>query len=242
MRRWIFAVLALLNLGLLLWGVQYLEPERPARTEAPDEVNPERMKLLSELPPNKLVARPKPPPPPPPVAIADGQLCYRVGPIAEAEQLKKIETALGAQQLPFTKREETARAVAGYRVFLPSFASRDEAERRRRELTRAGFRDHALMHDDGFQNAISLGLFSVEANARAHLQRLAEKKIKAEMQTVEQTRTVHWLEVTPAENTTGVLDRLKSMLEGVVGAGVGEMPCPAPVVPASPPAELPDTG
>lgn len=242
MRRWIFALLVLANVGLLMWGMQYLEPERPARTEAAAEVNPERMKLLSEVPANKLVARPKPPPPPPPEPTAEGQACYRLGPIAETAQMKKVEAALAEQSLVFTKREEVTRSVTGYRVFLPSFGSRDEAERRRRELTKLGFRDHALMQDEGFQNGVSLGMFTVEVNAQNHLKRLAEKGVKAEMLPVEQQRTVHWLEVAPIDATADLSSRLKSVLDGVTGADVVEMACPAPVAPASPVAEPAGSG
>lgn len=239
MRRWIFAILVLVNLGLFLWGAQYIEPERPALTEAPADVNPDRMKLVSELPPNKLAARPKPAPPPPPAPTTDGQVCYRLGPIAEAAQLKKLEDALSAQTLAFTKRDETTRSVTGYRVFLPSFPSREQAERRRRELTKLGFRDHALMQDDGFQNAISLGLFSVEENAQNRLKSLAEKGVKAELRAEEETRTAHWLEVAPPKEAADVQAKLKTMLGEIQGANLTETPCPAPVTPVAPVAEPP---
>jgi hypothetical protein len=241
-RRWIFAALVLANLGLLLWGAQFLEPERPARTEAADEVNPERMKLLSEIPANKLVARPKPPPPAPPAAANDGRVCYRLGPITDAAKLKQLEQALGARPLAFTKREEATSAVSGYRVFLPSFKSKDEAERKRRELTKLGFRDHALMHEDGFQNAISLGLYSVEENARNHLKRLADKGVTAEMQAIEQTHALYWVEVAPTESATDWPQRLMADLGEIAGADVTEMPCPAPVVPSPAATEPAQTG
>jgi hypothetical protein len=234
MRRWIFALFLLANIGLLLWGAQYLEPERAIPTQVPSDVEPEHMKLLSEVPQGQLTPRPKPPPPPPPPAppppsVEGGAVCYRLGPVADGAQAANLERALGAQGLSFTKREEAGQEVTTYRVYLPPFRSKAEAERKRRDLTRLGFRDHALIQDPGLENAVSLGLFSIEDNARSHLQRLADKGVKAELQRLQQNRPVIWFELAPASIDT--LGRLKPMAAGIPGAQVDEIPCPAPIVP-----------
>jgi hypothetical protein len=231
MRRWIFAALFLANLGLLLWGVQYLEPERPAPTTAQDEINATKMRLLSEVPPGKLAVRPKPAPPPAPTPVVDGQICYRLGPFAEAEAAKKVEESLGSQSFQFTRRDETLHNVSGYRVFLPPLATKEQAEQKRRELTQLGFKDHAVMQEEGFRNAVSLGVFSVEANAQSHLKRLVQAGVVAVLQPVETSRVVHWLELRPAEPNPELPARLKTLLTGVAGADLAEIPCPAPVVP-----------
>jgi hypothetical protein len=239
MRRWIFALLVLANVGMFLWGVQYLEPERPTPSQLPPDIRPEQMQLVSEMPPNALTARPKPPPPPPtpaPAPLAEGRICYRLGPVADATQAMNLERALAAQALAFTKREEPGPRIIIYRVYLPPFASKAEAERKRRDLTRLGFRDHALIQEEGFHNAISLGLFTVEANAQNHMRRLAEKGIKAQMQTQEQVRTVFWFELAPVV-ANDLPARLKPLLEPIAGARVGDIPCPAPVQPPSPTSE-----
>lgn len=233
MRRWIFAALVLANLGLLLWGIQYVEPERPAQSPMLDEINSAKMRLLSEMPAGKLVPRPKPAPPPAPTPTLDGQACFRLGPFADAAHAKKVEESLQTQSIPFTRREETLQGVAGYRVFLPPFATKEQAEQKRRELTQLGFKDHALMQEEGFRNAVSLGVFAIEANAQSHLKRLVQAGVVATLQPVEQNRVVQWLEIRPAEPNPELPSRLKNMLEGIVGADVGEFPCPAPVVPLS---------
>ena len=234
MRRWIFALFLLANIGLLLWGVQYIEPERATPAQAPPEIQPERMKLLSEVPPAQLTKRPKPPPPTPPPAPAPasaGEVCYRLGPVADAAQAMNLERVLGAQGLGFTKREEAGQPITAYRVYLPSFRSKAEAERKRRELTRLGFRDHALLQDEGLENAISLGLYSVEENAQNHLKRLADKGVRAELLKMQQSRPVYWFELAPAGPERAA--RLTPMVDGIPGAQVGEIPCPAPVLPPS---------
>ncbi|HKQ30609.1 MAG TPA: hypothetical protein VJS66_04915, partial [Burkholderiales bacterium] len=230
MRRWLFAAFVLANLGLLLWGIQYVEPERPVQAQVYEEINSDKMRLLSEVPQGKLVPRPKPAPPLPSPAV-DGQICYRIGPLVGAAQAKTIEESPQAQSLAFARREDNSTTVTAYRVFLPPFASKAQAEQKRRELTRLGFSDHAVMQDDGLRNAISLGIFSVEANARSRLQSLLEKGVVATIEPVEQLRTVYWLELRPAASDTDLLARLRSLLEGVAGAAVVDFPCPAPAVP-----------
>jgi hypothetical protein len=231
MRRWIFAALVLANLGVFLWGIQYIEPERPAQIQAYEEINSDKMRLLSEVPQGKLVPRPKPAPPPPPIPTVDGLACYRIGPLAEATQVKTVEDALQKQSLAFTRRDESITTVAGYRVFLPPFASKEQAEQKRRELTQLGFSDHAVMQEEGYRNAVSLGLFAVEANAQSHLRRLVQVGVVATIQPIQQKRNVTWLELHPNESADQVSGRLKAVLETAPGMDVVQIPCPASFVP-----------
>lgn len=230
--------MVLANVGVLLWGVQYVEPERPTPPPAPSDIRADDMKLLSELPAHKLATRSKSPPPEPtpvvPPPIVEAGVCHRLGPVADAAAAKKAEQTLAAESLPFTKREEQVPGPVTYRVYLPPFSSRAEAERKRRELTRLGFRDHALMQEPDFENAVSLGVFSVEENAQNHLKRLAEKGVKAEMLAQESKRNVAWFEIASRvpRNDTGA--RLKRLVDAIAGAEVSEIPCPAPALPSAP--------
>jgi hypothetical protein len=226
MRRAIFAVLLLANLGLLLWGVQYVEGDATAEPEAQPPINADKILLLREMPANKLTARPKPPPPLNEPATA--LVCYRMGPLIDLDKTQQIETALTNSVTTFVRVTETSSSHTGYRVYLPSFKTREEAERRRRELTRLGFKDHAILQDDGLVNAISLGLYAVEANAQSHLRRLAQKGVKARLQAIEQTRTVYWLDLAAVARTVDLAARLGALLEGVSGAALQETSCPAP--------------
>ncbi len=242
MRRWIFAALVLANLGLLMWGWFYLEAERPAVPEAQPPIHPEKMRLLKEAASNRPGARVKPPAPinaesnsnsvPPPVSvekIETSPVCYRLGPLPDTTQAQRIEQALSGIPLSFTRREETTHTVTGFRVYLPPFPSKEDAERKRRELTRLGFKDHALLQEEGFHNAISLGQFSVEANAQNRLKQLVQKGVQqAKVQPLEQTRAVYWIELAPTDPTPDLRARFKAMLDGVSGAEVQQKPCPVP--------------
>ncbi len=235
MRRWIFALLVLLNLGLLIWGVFYIEVERAETPELPPEIAPEKMRLLKkEAVRSKTRAarivdadlKPVVSTVSTPSGAAGSLDCYAIGPLTEVSQVQRIEQGLGGRS--FHRREEAAHVVTGYRVYLPSFATREEAERKRRELTKLGFKDHALLQEEGFQNALSLGLFSVEENAQARIQSLAEKGILAQMQKLDQTRVLYWIEFARAETAVDERTELKGLVDGIPGANVHELTCAPP--------------
>jgi hypothetical protein len=229
--RWLFAALILAHVGLLMWGLWYREDADTARREPYPAVHPEKMRLLSEA---GVRLKPRAPKPPDkneaPPAVSPG--CYRLGPFAKAEEIAKLEAALGEMALASARREEAVKTVTGYRVYLPPFPSKEAAEKKRRELTQLGFKDHALLQEEGLENALSLGVFSVEANARNHLRRLAAQGVPAKLLTLEQARTVYWLDVKSAELTEAARAGLKQ-LAGDAGAELHESACPA--APVSPP-------
>ncbi len=248
MRRWIVAVLVLANLGLLLWGSFYLEADQPAIAEAQPAIAPEKMRLLPRAASPK-IARTKTPavnadaplstPPTSEQPLPGASICYRLGPFQDLAAAQKVEQALSAQSLSFARREETKHSVSGYRVYLPPLASKEEAEKQRRELTRLGFKDHALIHDDGMNNAISLGMFAVEANAQTRVKELAQKGIHAKLEPMDQkTQGVYWIELAPVAGAANLRDRLNAaILQGTSSAAVRDAPCPTP---PTPPAKEPD--
>lgn len=191
--RILFAMLVLANVGLYMWATWYKDPAPVAITVARPEIAPRKMRLLSE-PGVKLTTRKAAPPPPAPVQTADGLACFALGPFARKDALQAALTQLQSWQIDAGERVEHQQLTAAYRVYLPPFPSRREAERKRRELNRMGFTDHAVIHEEGLDNAVSLGLFSVEANARLRLQQLAAKGFSAVLQSLPATRDLYWLD------------------------------------------------
>jgi len=198
--KFVFAILILVNLGLWMWASWYRDlPESegpPARTP----VAAEKMRLLSEpgislkrRATNRSVTKKSGPPPLGPETITQGR-CYRIGPFSESALAERAGTRLTAMQYAFTQSREEQKLVGSYRVFLPAFPSKQAAERKRRELTRLGFRDHALIQEEG-KYAISLGVYSIEGNARKHLQKLLAKGIKARAAPLTHAKEVYWLEL-----------------------------------------------
>lgn len=214
-----FALLVLANVGLVLWATGFRsggdvpEGTRPA-------LHPDKMRLVGESG-VQLSARIA-------GAAAAGKTdtgCYRIGPFAESAQADKASAVLKEIPLAYERRAEAQTVVTGYRVYLPPLPTREAAEKKRRELSRLGFKDSSVMQDAGMENALSLGLFTVEANAQNHVQALAAKKIDAQLQTLSQARTLHWFYLGTVESLAGVLPRLQATDWGDPGIKVEETRC-----------------
>ncbi|OGI41374.1 MAG: hypothetical protein A2140_08155 [Candidatus Muproteobacteria bacterium RBG_16_62_13] len=231
--KWIVGLLVLINLGVLMWILWYAEPEVPPIVER-TEVAREKLRPIGErgVP---LQAR-APRPAPVPVAPAPDAVCFRLGPFAGAEAAGEAGQRLTDLKLAYESREEKQMTVTGYRVYLSPYKTLAQAEAVRRELRRKGFRDHVVMTEAGFKNAVSLGLFTVEENARRHLRNLAAKGFKAQLQFQHQVKSLFWLEVRSQPDQVEAL-RALVWKDTAVKLAPDAACTPAPV--AAPPAEKP---
>ncbi len=205
MLKWIAGLLVLANLGVWMWVLWYAEPEVPPIV-ARAEVAPEKLRPIGErgVPLQPRAPKPVPlPATPPPEAI-----CFRLGPFAGTDAAAEAGRRLAELQLVHESREEKQMTVTGFRVYLPPYKTPALAEAARRELRRQGFRDHALMTEAGLKNAVSLGVFTVEENARRHLRTLAAKGFKAQLQFLHQVKSHFWLEVRPRPDQVEALRAL----------------------------------
>jgi len=192
--KWLFAALVLANLGLWMWASWYKEAPLEQTRLARGPIAIEKMRLLNE--PNvKLVPRKTPPPANADLVAKAVPVCIQLGPFTDSVLVTRAETRLSEMRLEFVRRTEEATMVTGYRVYLPPLASKEAAERKRKELARLGLKDHAVIQEEGWHNAISLGLFSVEANAEGRVRELAAKGVKAKVQPLTQSRTRTWLDL-----------------------------------------------
>jgi hypothetical protein len=174
----------------------------------------------------KLVPRKAPPPANAELTASVAPACFHIGPFPDVDLVARAETRLNELPLTYSRRVEESRSVTGYLVYLPPLSSPKAAERKRQELTRLGFKDHALMQEEGMQNAISLGLFTVEANAESRVRELAAKKIQARIQPFQQARTRFWLDVAvkvPAQT----VNRIRQIDWAAKDVQVREIACPA---------------
>ncbi len=228
--KWLFAMLVLANLGLWMWASWYRESPVEEIREARAPIAPEQMRLLSE-PGVKLQPRKAPPPanaeltakPSPPV-------CLRLGPLPDLSLSAKAEAKLNELHITYSRSSEGTKIVTGYLVYFPPLATREAAERKRQEFTRLGFKDHALIQEEGWNNAISLGLFSVEANAASRVRDLAAKRIEAKVRPLSQNRTIYWLDISvsvPAD----IAAKLRQTDWGTKDVQLQEFVCSPPVTP-----------
>ena len=199
--KWIVGVLVLANVGLLMWGLWYrdplvdVDPIKPRPTVAPD-----KMKLLSE-PGARLVLRSQTATPAiPSEGTSASANCFQLGAFPSVEKARTAAGKLDIWGLRYTRVAEFETLGPSYRVYLSPLPSRDAAERKRRELTKLGFTDHALIQqEESMENAISLGIFSVEQNAITRVQQLARHNINALVQPIPNVHPVYWLTLsTPA--------------------------------------------
>jgi hypothetical protein len=223
--KWIFATLILANLGLWMWASWYKDRPVEETRAARAPVAPEKMRLFKE-PGVKLMPRKAPPPANAALTASVAPACFHIGPFPDVDLVARAETRLNELPLTYSRRAEEVRRVTGYLVYLPPLPSPKVAERKRRELTRLGIKDHALIQEGDMQNAISLGLFTVEANAASRVRELAAKKVQARIQPFQQARTRFWLDVAvkvPAQTA----DRIRQIDWAAKNVQVREITCPA---------------
>lgn len=224
--KWLFALFILANVGLWLWMTGFRQ-DNTVTVEGPrPAIQPEKIRLLSE-PGVQVQPRAPDAPVSPELANVAAGGCYRLGPFAGDVEVEQAIAILKQIPLAYERQREEQTIVTGYRVYLPPLASRAAAEKKRHQLTRLGFKDHSVIQEGDLENAISLGLFTVEANAQKHLQALAAKKIEAQMQTLTETHTRQWLALGPAENLAGVQPSLRETDWGGVDIKLEETACPA---------------
>ncbi|MGA9031974.1 MAG: SPOR domain-containing protein [Sulfuricaulis sp.] len=224
--KWLFATFVLANIGLWMWASWYKETPIEETRAARAPLALEKMRLLTE--PNvKLTPRKTPPPANAELMANAVPVCFHLGPFTDTARVTQAETKLNELHLGFARRTDETKMITGYRVYLPPLASKEAAERKRQELTRLGFKDHAVFQEEGWHNAISLGLFSVEANATARVRELAAKGVEASMQPLTQDRTLYWLDLLEPTAQDNIV-KLKQADWGAKEVQLHESTCPSP--------------
>jgi len=224
--KWLFAAFVLANIGLWMWASWYKETPLEETRAARAPLALEKMRLLTE--PNvKLTPRKTPPPANAELTANAVPVCFHLGPFTDTARVTQAEAKLNELHLGFARRTEETKMITGYRVYLPPLASKEAAERKRQELTRLGFKDHAVFQEEGWRNAISLGLFSVEANATARVRELAAKGVEASMQPLTQDRTLYWLDLLEPTAQDNIV-KLKQADWGAKEVQLHESTCPSP--------------
>ena len=225
--RWVVGILLLLNTGMYMWGSWYKPMPPSVPTDMRSPINASKMRPLQPLPPASQRAG---------SADQSQRLCVSIGPFNTSAQAARAGAILRQLDIAKPRQERLGSTVTSYRVYLPPLPSRDAAERQRAELTRLGIKDHYILEERGRENAISLGLFSVEENASALLRRLAEKGVKARQETLYNTRDTFWV---IAETETSQWQRLREQKWPSPSAQVLSRAClegrPKAVEPASVP-------
>jgi hypothetical protein len=197
--RLLFLLLLTANLGLAAW--LWLAPQPQLGALPVNDVGVERLMLLSERADAlgnaaELADRP----------LSQAELtqlvCVRLGPFPSQADMHRAMTAL----TPLTERiqfkETRALKSRGWWVYLPAYATRDQALVNARALSAKGIRDYYVVTAGDQQNTISLGLFRERANAESRLASLQALGFVAALRERTDEAPEYWLEYALAPTQT----------------------------------------
>ncbi len=221
--RLLFLLLLAANLGFFAWA-RFLAPPDPAVDRQPlgQQLEPHKLRIVSERELATAAAEPKPAappepkpatPPPEPAKIA----CLEWGSFNPAEATRaaqRLESlALGARLAQYRGEES-----ANWWVHMPPQGSRAAALRKAAELKQLGVDDYFILQDPGPARwALSLGVFSTEEAAQAYLQALREKKVRTAIITRRETRVPKvWFQVREVDAPLNA--KLQAMAQDFEGA------------------------
>ncbi|MBA3580982.1 MAG: SPOR domain-containing protein [Gammaproteobacteria bacterium] len=121
--------------------------------------------------------------------------CYTIGPFRDAQFAKDAIRQLREKGLKVDERVKVEREQSGYRVYLPSFGSRDKATEAAAQLATHDIRDYFVITDEADkENGISLGLFRQKDGAIKRMASVRRYGFKPIMETRYREQEIHWLD------------------------------------------------
>ncbi len=156
-----FIVIGLVVLNVFLWGWAALQPDPAPGTGADDS---SRITQISNVPAIRLAREASIVPPG--GALASRQ-CFTLGPLPSRLAMDALQDELAPSVVQISWHETTAVVEQGYWVYLEPFSSDAQAAEAVAMLVENGVRDYYVMTDGTNANAVSLGLFEREPQARA---------------------------------------------------------------------------
>jgi hypothetical protein len=197
MLKFIFWSLLLANgalLALQLSGGAALSDKREPNRLA-NQLNADKIKLVSPQQANAVVQVPAPTPPAPtsattalaqpapavpPVAKKKEQLvaCTEIGNFPPPEA-KRFEDRLAALALGDRQSRHNVQEVASHMVYIPPQGDKEGADRRVTELRQLGISNFFVIQDNStLRWGISLGIFKTETAAKNHLANLTQQGVR----------------------------------------------------------------
>lgn len=218
-----FFILLLANLVVLLWHTQIgarlnREPKLPPIAEeqrlvmvneykqaqlkpdavvvAEGETAPETVAV--DLPDIEIVGNTTPAvsePVPEQDPLPPAKLCYTLGPFKEQGGAKSATGRLRKIEAQVDQRSKVEQEQYGYRVYLKSYATREEAVAQARKLADQGIRDYYIISDESdHKNGISLGLFRKKSGAIRRMAQVRRFDFKPQMEIRYRDTTIYWLD------------------------------------------------
>jgi hypothetical protein len=175
--RVVVFLLILANLLFLAWTHGYFgESSDPDAFRVEQQLLADRIRVVArDEPPAETV---KPDKPAPPESSPAAEACLQLADLPLTDSAR-IESLI-AEKWPAFKAQRAAIEGAGYWVFIPPLASKQEADAKAAELKRLRVPEFFVVQEAGANNrAISLGLFSSREAATARLDMLRGLGVKS---------------------------------------------------------------
>jgi len=128
-----------------------------------------------------------------PAKIEDGH-CLRFGPFADAAARDAARPALAGSSAALLSRDVPAKSARGWKVYLPAFATREEAQAMGEKIRAAGIKDWYALNEGADANSIALGRYGGEEAARRREAELNAKGIPAKAEALGDSAPQWWLD------------------------------------------------
>lgn len=201
--RALIVLLIVLNLGVAAWWALRPAPRIVADTAL---AGVPKLQLAGERKSSLPVAAPVATPAPaattaiPPTETSkqeETSQCFRFGPFADAASADAAVAKLRASVRKATTRT-TSSGGKDWTVWLPPFADMTTAQARALEIAGAGIKDYYVVAQGEQANAIMLGRYGGEDNARRRIAELRAKGIEAKMLPPQDAVSQAWVDVEAA--------------------------------------------
>lgn len=202
-------VLLLANVAVAAYLVATSSPPRGLADVRSLELNADRVRPLREAPT-------------PAAAAASAGACLTWGPLG-ADELSRARDELAKLRIDVAGVREAA-GTAVWWVHIAPLKSREDAERRLRDLEELGVQDARVVSDDGWRNAVSLGIFRSEEAALAHQAKLRGIKVR-NTAVVQRSDLVRFSIIEIADPKSEAARRVVELAAGFAGSEVKAAAC-----------------
>lgn len=158
------------------------------------------------------------------VEMASEPYCPSLGPFEDKVLVQKIGTELATNGLTVSSRMEILGTGERFRVYLPVQSDRNQAADILKKL-RAKKIDSYIMSEPGFENAISLGIFSLRDSADGLVKKMNSYGYQAQVSLSAYNKEVYWIDVKNNNDPKKLDEILVSVMAKQEGITRVDSPC-----------------
>ena len=142
--------------------------------------------------------------------------CFSIGPTLSSTEIRQLKSSLSGMAVNTRERTLHKQVNDDFMVYTKPFASRTEALEYAKHLGSMGVPDYFVITSTALNNAISLGLYNDEYNARLRQNALRALGIEARVVARNKFIEEHWLDYRLAQDFDSPWDDLKMSIPGAV--------------------------